>query len=270
MPVWRSVLRLLFLGASVFGAYYVLLFVFQRRLIFPAPRGPSAIAAPADAERATLKLSFGDVPVWYLPPLDSARAQAPAILFAHGNGERAEAWLNAFRAPRLAGYGVLVMEYPGYGEAAGSPSEVTIEATALAAYDWLAARADVDPAGIVAYGRSLGGGAMAKVAARRPLRGLVLESSFASLRELASRVLAPSFLVRDPFDTRAELAQFRSPLLLIHGRWDEIAPFQHAQSLAAAVPGATLLPLDCGHNDCVRPWYTVLTFLAAIPASSPQ
>lgn len=251
-------------------AYYAALLVFQRSLIFPAPRGPSAVLIAPDVQRGALQLEFGVVPIWYLPPLDSGEAPKPAILFAHGNGERAEDWLNAFRTPRLAGYGVAVMEFPGYGEAAGSPSEATITATALAAYDWLAARPQVDSAQIVMFGRSLGGGAVAKVAARRPVRALVLESSFASLRELAGRVLAPPFLVRDPFDTRAELANYRSPLLLIHGRQDEIAPFSHAESLQRTVPGALLIPLDCGHNDCARPWDRVLGFLDTLPSNAPR
>jgi pimeloyl-ACP methyl ester carboxylesterase len=270
LPMKRSFLRVLFLCAAVMLAYYAVLLVFQRRLIFPAPRGASTVAMAADVQRDSLRLEFGAVPIWYLPPLDSTVTRARTILYAHGNGERAEDWLNAFRTPRLAGYGVAVMEFPGYGEAAGAPSEATITTTALAAYDWLASRSDVDSAQIVLLGRSLGGGAMAKVAARRPVRALVLESSFASLRELAGRVLAPAFLVRDPFDTRAELSTFKSPLLLIHGLEDEIAPFSHAESLAELVPGALLVPLTCGHNDCTRPWNRILTFLDALPSGAPR
>ena len=268
-----SPMRILATLLVVCVAYYAMLYVFQRKLLFPAPRGPAPRAVPADAQRASLALPFGNVPIWYLAPLSTRDTLAPVILFAHGNGERAEDWLNAFRTPRLDGYGVVVMEYPGYGEADGAPSEATISATVLAAYDWAATRPGVDSARIVGYGRSLGGGAVASLAGHRPIHSLVLESSFASIRELAGRVLAPELLVRDPFDNRAALRRFSGPLLVIHGASDEIAPVAHGRALAAIVPGAAFIELDCGHNDCVRPWPRVLGFLnpsASRPVRTPS
>jgi hypothetical protein len=123
-------------------------------------------------------------------------------------------------------------------------------------------RPDVDPARIVSYGRSLGGGVAARLATRRQVAALVLESSFTSLRSFARGFFAPGFLVRDPFDNLTELSRYRGPLLVLHGERDEVAPFAHGRALAAAVPGAVFVPMRCGHNDCERPWPDVLRFLA--------
>jgi fermentation-respiration switch protein FrsA (DUF1100 family) len=131
----------------------------------------------------------------------------------------------------------------------------------LAAYDWARLDPRVDAARIVGYGRSLGGGAVAQLAAVRPLSALILESSFTDVRALATRLLAPGFLVRDPFDTVSALSGYRGPLLVLHGERDGVVPFAHGQKLAAAVPGAEFQPLPCGHNDCTNTWPRIEAFL---------
>jgi fermentation-respiration switch protein FrsA (DUF1100 family) len=159
---------------------------------------------------------------------------------------------------------VLIVEYPGYGIAEGSPSQDSITNAVVAGYDWLRSRSEIDGARIVGYGRSLGGGAVAQLAARRPLAALILESSFTSVRAFARQYLAPGILVRDPFDTLEALATYRRPLLVLHGARDTIAPPAHGRTLAAAVPGATFVEMPCGHNDCERPWAAILHFLSPL------
>jgi fermentation-respiration switch protein FrsA (DUF1100 family) len=113
------------------------------------------------------------------------------------------------------------------------------------------------------YARSLGGGAIAQLAARRPLAALVLESSFTSLTDIIRRYYVPDSLIRNRFDTRAVLAAYQGPVLIIHGITDGIIPVAHARALQAASPRATLRLLPCGHNDCPPQWELVLSFLAA-------
>ncbi len=252
--------RIIVLLGLAWCGYYALLFLVQRRLLYPAPRGPVSYALPRDAEPVRLPGAAGALPAWLLPPTRHDTA-APAIVFFHGNGERAEDWLGEFGALREVGVAVLVVEYPGYGEAPGAPSQASLTAAALAAYDWVQARSDIDPSRIVAYGRSLGGGVATRLATRRHVAAVILESTFTSLRAFAKRFLAPGFLVRDPFDSLRELRAYHGPLLVLHGERDEIAPFAHGRALAAAVPGAQFVVMPCGHNDCAPPWPEVLAFL---------
>lgn len=253
---------LLGFGAIV-AAYYAVLFLAQRRLLFPVPAG-SAGAAPG-AEPVRLELPEGAITCWFLPPSAPSApsgGRAPLLLYAHGNGELAVWWTGQFHEPRRDGVAVLVVEYPGYGGAAGTPSERSITAAVLAAYDWAKREPRVDPDRIVAHGRSLGGAAAARLGAERPIAALVLESSFTSVRAFAARFLAPPFLVRDPFDSLERLRRFRGPLLVLHGERDEIAPLAHGRALAAAVPGAEFIALPCGHNDCGDSWPLIRGFLA--------
>lgn len=249
-----------FLMAAVFlaAAYTV-----QRRLLFPAPALPPQ-SARGDVEIVRLSTADGIVEAILLGPAVRSATAAPLLMFAHGNGELADYWIDEFAEPRAWGWTVLLLEYPGYGRSAGTPSEAAILAAAEAAYTWARRDPRIDARRIVAYGRSLGGGVAARLAANHALPALILESAFTSVRPLAAQFLLPGFLVRDPFDTLAALQNFRGPLLVLHGRDDTIVPVSHGRALAAAVPGAVFHELPCGHNDCPRAWGLIARLLRQV------
>jgi pimeloyl-ACP methyl ester carboxylesterase len=243
-------------SVALFSAYAI-----QRRVLFPAPALPP-LSARGDVEIVSLAIPGGSVEAIFLP--SAGPMPAPLLMFAHGNGEVADDWIDEFAAPRAWGWSVLLLEYPGYGRSGGSPSETTIVAAAEAALRWARRDPRVEGHRIVAYGRSLGGGVAARLAAEHALPALILESAFTSVRPLAARFFLPGFLVRDPFDTLAALARFHGPLLVLHGRDDTIVPPAHGRALAAAVPGAVFHELPCGHNDCPRSWPFIARFLQQV------
>jgi hypothetical protein len=152
------------------------------------------------------------------------------------------------------GVGLLLVEYPGYGRSAGSPSQESISETFIKAYDRLAARQDVDASRIVLFGRSLGGGAVCDLALKRPSAALILMSCFKSVSAFAVRYLAPAFLIRDPFDNLSVVRQYPGPVLVIHGNFDEVVPFSHGRALHAAAPNGKMIAYPAGHNDCPPDW----------------
>ena len=149
---------------------------------------------------------------------------------------------------------VLLVEYPGYGRSAGSPSQSSITEAFVAAYDALIARKDIDASRIVLFGRSLGGGAVCALSIKRPSAAQILMSTFTSARSFAKRYLAPSFLVRDPMDNLAAVEQYEGPILVIHGRHDTVIPYSHGISLHKAARAGKLITYDAGHNDCPPDW----------------
>ena len=156
--------------------------------------------------------------------------------------------------------GVLLIEYPGYGRSGGSPSQESITATMLSAHDFLTRQSDVDRDRLVAYGRSLGGGAACALMTRRPIAALVLESSFTSVPAMAARFAIPGALVVDRFDNLSVVESAEIPMLVLHGEHDRIIPVSHGEALARAA-GTQLVRMPCGHNDCPRPWGAILKFL---------
>lgn len=250
----------LLIVAGVVLAYVVVIWFGQRPVLFPAAWLP-APGAPERIEVVHLDGASGRDQALFLEPAPGTAAPFPVMIFAHGNGELADFWTDQFGMVQSWGWGVLLYEYPGYGRTPGKPSEATIRRSALRVYDWAASDPRVDPGRIVAYGRSLGGSVASYLAATRPVAGLILESAFTSVGPLAAGYLVPKWLVRDPFDNLSALRHYRGPLLVLHGRADDLVPFEHGRALASAVPGAEFHALPCGHNDCPRPWDLIRSFL---------
>jgi pimeloyl-ACP methyl ester carboxylesterase len=240
----------------IYAAYCVLLFVVQRQVLFPRymiPTPPAPDLQARGIEPVWLETSFGKVEAWYLPPQSTGKP-SPAVIFGHGNGELIDYWPQELSRFAKMGVGLLLVEYPGYGRSAGSPSQESISETFIKAYDRLAARQDVDASRIVLFGRSLGGGAVCDLALKRPSAALILMSCFKSVSAFAVRYLAPAFLIRDPFDNLSAVRQYPGPVLVIHGRFDEVVPFSHGRELNAAARNAKLMVYEAGHNDCPPDW----------------
>jgi uncharacterized protein len=264
----HSLLRIVALLAVLYGGYAALLFAAQRWLIYPGRsiRVPAQPPALAGLESLWLESGSGRTEAWFLPGAGHhPQRRQPVALFFHGNGEVIDFLPEQVAGLRAQGLGVLLVEYPGYGRSPGAPSERRIIATAVAAFQAMARRPDVDPSRIVAFGRSLGCAAACALADRQPLRALILQAPFTSTRPFARRLLLPGFLVRDLFDNRAALGRFAGPVLILHGRHDDVVPFAHGEELARAARQARFVPLDCAHNDCPPDpaafWRTVGEFL---------
>jgi hypothetical protein len=200
----------------------------------------------------------GDTEAFFLRP-DAQAGRFPVVIFTHGNGELIDHWLPEFLYLPKHGVGALLVEFPGYGRSGGSPSETSITEAILAAYDWVANAPGVDRRRIVAYGRSLGGGAACALSRERKLAALILESSFTSIPDMAP-FFVPGVLLADKFDNLSAVREFEGPVLVLHGMHDAIIPIAHGEALAAAAGGA-VQALPCGHNDCPRAWPLITSFL---------
>jgi len=206
-------------------------------------------------EKIWLDTSFGKVETWFLPPLvSSEKKTSPIIIFAHGNAELIDFWPGEFKNFTALGVGVMLVEYPGYGRSEGSPSKKSINEAFLSAYDHLTARKDVDPEKIIIFGRSIGGGAACALASERPSAALILKSTFISIRSMASKFFVPGFLVKDSFDNLTAVKSYSKPMLIIHGKNDEIIPYSHGVALYEAAKNGKMITYDCGHNDCPPNW----------------
>jgi len=241
----------------IYLAYLGLMFLMQRQMMFPC----GLIEVPKESldipglERIWIHTSFGKVETWFLPLSDKYGSKpTPVVMFAHGNGELIDFWPQELKNFNRMGLGVLLVEYPGYGRSEGSPSQATVEETFIAAYDALAARKDVDASKIILFGRSLGGGAVCALAAQRPTAALILMSTFTSARSFASKYLAPKFMVRDPFDNLTAVKSYPGPVLVMHGRFDEVIPYRHGVSLNQVARHSKLITYPSGHNDCPPNW----------------
>jgi hypothetical protein len=175
-----------------------------------------------------------------------------SLLFCHGNaGNVSHRLENVFHLLQT-GFQVLLFDYRGYGHSTGQPSEKGLYRDAVSAWTHLVERADTESAPRIIFGRSLGGAVAIELATRVQADGLIVESTFTSIRTLARLVLPlpmPELPVK--YDSLSKIGQLDMPLLAIHGTRDELIPFADGQALfeAAPEPKAWYPIPGAGHND---------------------
>jgi uncharacterized protein len=221
-------------------------------LYFPARKILQTPAA-ADLEFADVTFTTGDgerLHGWWVP------ARAPAIghlLLCHGNAGNVGDRVAHLALLSAAGFDVLAFDYRGYGRSSGRPSERGTRLDARAARTAMLSRPGVDERRVFYLGESLGGAVALALAVEQPPAGVILQSTFTSVRDMA-RVhypLVPPALVPDAYPSLRLIRRLASPLLVLHGERDEIVPLMHGEALveAAAVPKRLHVFHDAGHND---------------------
>lgn len=234
----RSVLTILILSYIGFGclAYFV-----ADKIAFQPPR--ATYRDNADSIRLKVK-SGNEISCVYLANATASHT----ILFSHGNAEDLGITRSTLEDLREAGFAVFAFDYEGYGTSTGSPSEQRMYENEEAAYDYLTSQLNIPPSRIIAHGRSLGGVAAIDLASRKPLAGLIIESSFVSgFRVMTGIPLFPF----DKFRNAAKLKRVTCPVLVMHGKRDEVISFWHGEKLyeTANEPKMFLWIDEAGHND---------------------
>lgn len=247
ITIWIVIVLAVLLLAMLAG-----LFVAQRALIYPAPPS-SQPGVPAGMSPITLETDDG---LALRAAFRPARAGLPTIIFFHGNGDSLAGAAVVTEQLGAAGYGLLLVEYRGYGGNAGRPDEAGLYRDGRAALAWLATQS-VTRDHIVLIGNSLGSGVATQLASEGKIAGLVLISGFTSLPDAASTHypwVPVRLLLRDRYDNRAKLSRISAPVLVLHGTRDTVIPVAHGERLAAAAPKGTLVRVhDTGHDLAYLP-----------------
>jgi uncharacterized protein len=249
MRPMKLALSLLMTVAALYGGVLALLWWGQEKLLFqPTP-------LPADhrfAVDADVHERFIDVPGARLSALHLQLARPRAVVFyLHGNAGNLDSWFVNAEFWRRMNVDLFMIDYRGYGKSSGRiTSQAQLQADARAAWATLAPRYAGVP--LVLFGRSLGTGLAADLAAELQPALTVLVSPYVSLQTLATEHYrwVPSAVLRYPMPTDEWLPRVKGPVLLIHGERDTLIPPSHSDRLAAKVPHARVLKVpDAGHND---------------------
>jgi len=241
----------------MFVAMYVVLFAIQRYLVFPAYMANlmGGLKTPAEyglADFTEVSLSASDgihIMGWAHPP----QGDMPIILYFHGNAMHLGARVLRFEAFAKEGYGVFALSYRGYGKSAGSPSEEGLYMDARAAIAWINQNY-IHPK-IILYGESLGSGVATEMAKEYPVYGVVLQSAYTSVADVAAETYwflpGTHYLVRDTFDSLSRISAIHCPVLLLHGDRDDVIPIEQGRALAAKAnePKRFITVHGAGHMD---------------------
>ncbi len=244
------------LNAALFlGGGYLLLclviFALQRRLVyFPGPP-PTVTPSAVGLEFDDLSIVTGDAETLHAWRVRAGGVAEGVVIHCHGNAGSIEHRIETARAFADMGLDCILFDYRGYGRSTGAPFEEGTYTDAEAVHDWAIGEGGYAAEKILIFGESLGGGVAVELARRREVAGLVLESSFTSIVDLGSKHygwLPVNLLARDRYASIEKVGGLSNPILVLHGRGDEIIPFEHGEGLAKAA-GVDLVELPGGHNS---------------------
>ena len=243
---------------TTFGGWLLPL---ENRLVFfgARPESRTLTATPADFgleyERLTLTTSDGvNLMAWALPYADGQDETAPWLLYFHGNGGNVSDYLSFTSALHNLGFNVLMLEYRGYGESEGIPSETGLFEDARTAYRYLTERG-VLPEHIGVYGFSLGSGVAVDLASKVEVGALVVEAGYTSIPDVARELyrVVPRFLMHNRFDSQSKIARVKAPVLFIHSPTDRTVPFSQGETLyALAGEPKEFVKMRGGHTELLN------------------
>jgi len=253
MAVRKLLAALGLLAVPPFGVSYAFEAVVRRNVFYTGPQVdgvPEATGVPY--EQATFWAADGhQLTGWLFHGGDPSAESRATILFMHGTSYNAsDMWATEERARLFGGFlrglgcRFFVFDYRGYGQNGGDATEQGTYLDAEGALAWLHNRPEIDPAGIVFYGFSLGTGVAVELALREPSAGLVLRAPFTSIRELIlgryprlRRLLGLTpWLPLTRYDSAAKIARIGVPLLIMHGENDSTVPIAMGRRLYDLAP----------------------------------
>lgn len=197
------------------------------------------------------------------------------VLHIHGNAGNLSYRANiASQLHQRCGASVMIFDYRGYGRSEGAPTILGLLQDARAARANLAEHEQIDQNQVVLVGESIGGAIAVDLAANDSARGLVLESTFSSLRDVAGAhypEFLVSMLVADKLNSTARIGEYYGPLLQFHGDADQVIPLDSGRRLfdAAHQPKSFQILPRHDHNDPLPAAYyqAVDRFLRELPQS---
>ena len=173
------------------------------------------------------------------------------VFYLHGNAGSLRDWGWVYTDFISRGYDLLILDYRTFGKSKGKLSEQNMVNDACFVFDQVSETYPKE--NIVIYGRSIGTGVALQLAAQRKAKGLILESPFYSIADIASKI-APIFpvklLLRFKFESYSYINQVNYPTYIIHGVEDKIVPFSSGNKLAQEAKNETyLIPVQEAQHD---------------------
>lgn len=194
-----------------------------------------------------------------LPPvpclyLSCTRGSSKVMLYFHGNAEDiglAYELMDHIRSTLLVH--VIAVEYPGYGLYAGESTADQVVMDSQDIMHFLVDQMGINSRNILVFGRSIGSGPAAWLAANMNPGAMLLMSAYTSIRSVVKTIAGSwaAFLVKERFNNLELMPRVTCPSFFIHGQLDNLIPFNNSQQLheACSGPCSLILPKDMDHNE---------------------
>lgn len=180
------------------------------------------------------------------------------VLYFSGNAANRRARVDSCDLLARCGCHVFLVDYRGYGDNDGAPSEAGFAEDARSIWKYAVTTRGVPPGRVILYGESIGGGVAVRLAESlcregTPPGGLILQGTFSSLVDVGSHHypwLPVQWTLADRFESARYVRQVTCPLLQVHGDIDAIIPQTLGRRLFEAAP-------DRSREDLPKRWVTL-------------
>ena len=233
----------------------------QHYLIYHMRRYSAAVLSQLDKRlvRISFKTGEGEQLAFYLPPAQESEAGPLWLLFG-GNASRALDWLPFIKNFPNPSAHFLLIDYPGCGACAGTPSPETIKTSSeeafLALCRYLKQKGSWPVKSLNLLGYSLGSAAALLFAAPQPVQRIVLLAPFTSMMDMAQlRFGSPLCkLLTHRYNNLQRIYEilqrpFTPLITIIHGEEDEVVPVYMSRRIASLFPGVGYLEVAASHNN---------------------
>jgi len=216
-----------------YAAVVALMYFLQDRLLYLPLKELSQTPGDINLEYEEINFKAKDgaeISGWYV----GAENEMGVILFCHGNAGNISHRLDSLKIFNNLNLSVMIFDYRGYGKSPGKPTEQGTYLDAEAAWDYLIRVKQKPPESIILFGRSLGGAVAAEIAFRKKPAGLIIESGFTSVTDLAKKLypwLPIKLISKFRYATIEKIGSIKCPKLIVHSPEDEIIPIEHGRKI---------------------------------------
>lgn len=249
---WSLVWSVLRIALIAYGFVIILVLLFQSHFIFFPERRIMATPEQIGLKFEDISFLTEDGKIlsgWFIP----AKEPKGVMLFCHGNAGNISHRLDSIMLFNQLGLSTFIFDYRGYGRSQGKITEIGTYADAEAAWRYLVKIKEVVPNEIIIFGRSLGGAVASKLARNHKPKGLILESTFTSIPDIAADIysfLPVRLLIRFTYPTVENVRDIKCPVLIVHSRDDDIIPFKHGRLIFDAAPEPKeFMEIKGSHNE---------------------
>jgi len=173
---------------------------------------------------------------WWIPvKAEQVKGAVKTVIFCHGNAGNISNRLDTVNFyHNVMNCNLMIFDYSGYGKSGGKVGEEACYKDSQEVYDYVVKSLKIDPKNVVIHGRSLGGAVAVDLAVNKKCAGLVMESTFTSVPDMADDMV-PIFpiqwFVSIDFDSLDKVDKLKVPVLLIHSKADEVIPYKMGEAL---------------------------------------
>jgi uncharacterized protein len=249
----RKLFRWIKVTVFIYCAVGLALYYLQEVFLFHPEKLPKDYVYQFEQSFEEVNIAFNETDTMNMVkffPKDTVRKGV--VLYWHGNKQNIVRYAKFVNQFTKHGYEVWMEDYPGYGKSTGERTEKKLYEQALQVYKLAAGKYNSDS--IILYGKSLGTGIAAFVAAQTNCKKLILETPYNSIPGLFS-CYAPVYPAQRmsvyKLPVNEYLQQVKYPVAIFHGTGDWVVPYRCAKKLTSVLKPADVfitIPNGNHHN----------------------